>query len=95
MAFTAIDLIRDLDYAPEPPLTWEVGAAVRDAYRQAHRALPPKALRPKTAGAGGSHCMAVYPDEFRSVAEAVVKRTIDASAAATRAQRRLFDGGQS
>lgn len=70
---TVLDVARDLGLQPSVQEAWEIGAAVRDAYEQAVGQLPVKALRQKTSGAG-SHCFAVYPEEFRPMIEATVRR---------------------
>lgn len=88
MKFTVIDLIREQGFEPASPLSWEIGAAVRDAYERAHGALPEKDLRPKTSGTG-SHCFACYPPSFKAEAGAIVARLLEAAHAAARAQPRL------
>lgn len=60
---TAIDVFKAKGLEPEPRLTWAVGAAVRERYRDRFGKLPAKELRTKTAG-GGSHCLAVYPESW-------------------------------
>ncbi len=88
--FTVIDLMRDLGFEPEAPLSWEIGAAVRDAYAARFGELPAKGLRPKTHGRGGSHCFATYPDGFREEAAGIVAARATEAQATARAQGELF-----
>lgn len=73
--WTVIDLLLQMGIAPEAPLSWEIGAIVREAYRAQYGRLPDKRLRVKTCGKG-SHCFAVYPDEFLAVAAPLVARVL-------------------
>lgn len=68
MQITVIDVFRELGLEPVPSATWAVGAAVRDEFYSRFGMLPQKALRPKTDGPG-SHCFAVYPEEWRPIIE--------------------------
>lgn len=70
-----VEVLRGLGVTPAAPLSWDVGAAVRDAYTTVYGAPPMKALRPKTNGTG-THCFATYPDEFRPLAEAVARERL-------------------
>jgi hypothetical protein len=71
-SITIIDVCRALRIEPEPRLTWPVGAAVRVLYETRHGALPQKALRTKTSGAG-SHCLAVYPESMWGDIERIIR----------------------
>jgi len=70
---TVLDVAREIGMKPSSQEAWEIGAAVRDAYEKAVGSLPIKALRQKTNGEG-SHCFAVYPEEFRPMIEAAIHR---------------------
>lgn len=77
---TIIDVFKAMGLEPSSELTWSVGAAVRDRYQEAHGKLPEKELRAKTSGAG-SHCFAVYPENWRHVIEDCISRVNTAKAA--------------
>ena len=64
----------DLDY-PDKHLAWAIGNLVRDAYWKQYGTLPEKGLRDKTSGKG-SHCFALYPDEFLPAVDAILLRTL-------------------
>lgn len=70
---TVVDVMRDLGLEVTPSLSWSIGAAVRALYEERYGALPDKALRAKTNGAG-SHCFAVYPEHMRADIVAIVRR---------------------
>lgn len=70
---TVVDVCRSLRVEPTPDLTWPVGAIVRERWERIHGSLPPKALRTKTAG-GGSHCFAVYPEDWKPEIESVIRQ---------------------
>lgn len=70
---TIVDVCRDLGVEPTPALTWPVGTAVRQRFEGIYGSLPYKALRGKTYGNGGSHCFAVYPEEFRREIVAIIQ----------------------
>lgn len=64
---TVIDVIREWGIEPTRRMTVTVGTVVREQWRDKNNGeLPLKALRPKTNGKG-SHCIAVYPDEWRTI----------------------------
>jgi hypothetical protein len=87
-SLTVLDVMRDLGVEPEPRISWAIGNRARDEYQALYDSLPPKALRPKTAGRGGSHCFAVYPAEMRPTLERIVREFKTARAA----QGNLFGG---
>jgi len=66
MSITVISVCRKFGIEPTPNLTWPVGAAIRERYESAFGCLPPKELRTKTSGAG-SHCFAIYPDDWEDL----------------------------
>jgi hypothetical protein len=72
MRITVIDVIRAKGIEPTPDLTWSVGMRVRDLYEMRTGELPPKVLRNKTDGSGGTHCFAVYDSSWWPVIEGVV-----------------------
>jgi len=74
-SFDVRDLLRALGVEPMPVISWQIGAAVRDAYFTRHQRLPEKELRTKTAGTG-SHCFAVYPSGFWSEAMEIAETVI-------------------
>ena len=65
---------------------WEVGQTVARRWADCVGRQPRKDLRTKKNGAG-SHCFAVYPPEWATVLEGVIK----AVQPALRGQRDLFD----
>ena len=83
--FTVVELIRAHGCEPFPSLSWACGNAVRDAYVIATGFSPHKALRPKTTGIG-THCHAVYPVGFRSIALSVVVAVCESHHAANQRQ---------
>lgn len=92
--FTVIELIRELGFEPAAPLSWEIGAAVRDLFIAQYGESPVKALRTKTAGVG-SHCFAIYPAGWRPEATRLVAKILGEAAAARRAQGVLpLDGSE-
>jgi len=70
---TVIDVIVRLGYEPRKHLTWAVGAQMADWYTRNCGHAPPKDLRAKTNGEGGSHCFAHYPECFFKVIEGFVR----------------------
>jgi hypothetical protein len=70
---TVLDVMRDMGVEPSPRVSWAIGTRVRDEYQMLFDALPPKALRPKTSGTGGTHCLAVYGPEMRPTIERIVR----------------------
>ena len=75
---------------PTNDFSWAVGAAVREEWRRRHGGeLPAKGLRRKTHGEG-SHCFAVYPDEFVPVMDEIIRSAARARDAEQRRQGRLF-----
>jgi len=84
---TVRDRIRALGLAYSKRLHWSAGAAIRERWRDLHDGeLPEKQLRQKTLRDGGSHCFAVYPDDF--VPE--IDRILRTFQAARDRQRDLF-----
>ena len=77
--WTVIDLLRERGVRPHKRVTWGLGVAIREAWRQTQGAPPEKVLREKTSGRG-SHCLAVYPEWFRSHGQAVVDEVVRAEA---------------
>lgn len=69
---TVVDVIKSMGIETESTLCWSVGAQVREAYESRNGCLPEKDLRPKT-NAGGSHCFAVYPEDWRETIERIVR----------------------
>ena len=63
-----------LEY-PGKHLAWALGNLVRDAYCKRYGELPQKGLRDKT-NAHGSHCFALYPDEFLPDVDAIIVRVL-------------------
>jgi hypothetical protein len=88
--FTIIQECRRQGYEPTPRVAWELGAAVRDGYVIVYGSPPIKALRGKTHGTG-SHCFALYPDEFRPIAAEIIRALLVADRAAALAQPSLFE----
>jgi len=88
--FTTIQECRYQGALPTQRVAWLIGAKVRDAYVDTYGTLPPKALRQKTTGPG-SHCFALYPDEFRPIAARIIRAILVAEAAAVAAQPPLFE----
>jgi hypothetical protein len=83
MTITIVDVMNEYGIAPERDLTVPVGTLVRERWKTEHGgALPPKELRKKTNGKGGSHCLAVYPENWkRNILEAiqiVTRRDVEA-----------------
>jgi len=72
--FTIIDRIKALGLVATKRERWAIGAAVRQRWFDMFGTLPDKQLRGKTAGNGGSHCLAVYPDFFASEADPIIRR---------------------
>jgi len=71
--FTLIDVFRSLQMEPLKESTWPAGAACRELYQKTYGCLPDKGLRTKASGAG-SHCFAIYPQEFLNSATGIVKQ---------------------
>jgi hypothetical protein len=71
--FTLIDVFRSLQMEPLKESTWPAGAACRELYRSTYGCLPDKELRKKT-NAEGSHCFAIYPQEFFNAATGIVQQ---------------------
>ena len=87
--FTVVERVVALGYEPEKNLTWAVGDAARVKWQKLTDSLPAKELRPKTSGAG-SHCLAVYPDEFRPEIDGIVEAIAREMHAQDVAQGSLF-----
>jgi len=71
MSLTVIDVFKALRLEPDKALTWAVGDAMQRRYRETYGHEPPKELRPKTGGPG-SHCFAIYPNNWRAEIEACI-----------------------
>lgn len=84
---TVIEVFKSMGLEPSPDVTWPVGAAVRDRFLKRYGRLPSKELRPKTSG-HGSHCFAVYPDDWRPLIVDIIKK----ARATKAAQSDLFGG---
>jgi len=69
--FTLLDLLDEMNIEPHNELTWTLGAALRERFRELHDRLPEKELRTKRSGLG-SHCFAVYPISFKPEAQKIV-----------------------
>jgi hypothetical protein len=82
---TVIDRIRALGFEATKRQRWEIGARVRDKWVEEHGELPEKQLRTKTSGEG-SHCLAVYPNDFVPKIDEVIRR----EELADESQGRLF-----
>lgn len=82
---TVPDVMRELDLDWTNEEAWHIGAAVRERWRQLHGSLPKKQLRKKTCGAG-SHCFAIYPENFKPE----IRRIVDMHTAAKAAQPDMF-----
>jgi hypothetical protein len=74
MMITVVDVIKKMGIDPKPELTWSVGDLARDLWEAQFGQLPPKELRPKTAGDGGSHCFAVYPASWEPIIMVIIRR---------------------
>tara|TARA_Y100000401_G_scaffold48082_1_gene37267 strand:+ start:604 stop:864 length:261 start_codon:yes stop_codon:yes gene_type:complete len=73
VSFLLRDLMAQMGYPDnDKHMNWELGAALREGYRQAYGRLPPKQLATKASGAG-SHCFAQYPDSFRGRAAELIE----------------------
>jgi len=73
--FTVIDVIRSMKLEPTRELTLSVGNRARALYQRKFGELPSKELRRKTRGTG-THCIAVYPKEFRPSVRKIVKEAV-------------------
>lgn len=72
MSFTVPELVRLLGVEASDDLHWSIGNAAQRRFAAAYGRQPPKDNFPKTNG-GGSHCFAVYPDDFRPVVEELIR----------------------
>jgi hypothetical protein len=71
--YTLIDLLAELGYPTnDKHVNWELGALLRNEYRDQYGVLPPKQLDVKTIGTG-SHCFAKYPPEFKDHAVSAIR----------------------
>lgn len=86
---TVIDRVVALGIEPEKHLTWAVGDAVRAKWEALTDSAPTKALRRKTSGTG-SHCFAIYPEEFASEIDGIVETIAREMHAEEAAQGSLF-----
>jgi len=66
-----MQVFRSLGIDPEPRLSWSVGSRIATMYKERYGDQPPKDNRPKTSGAG-THCFAIYPDDWRAEIEAEI-----------------------
>jgi hypothetical protein len=71
---TIIDVFRAMKVKTDKRLTWEVGKAVAQKWRDENGAPPPLLMTNKTNG-GGSHCIAHYPLSYALVIEEVIRRS--------------------
>ncbi len=69
---TVIEVMREMGVEMSNDLAWSVGTRVRVMWEERHGDLPAKELRAKTAG-GGSHCFAVYPEDWRDKIVSVIE----------------------
>jgi DNA polymerase III epsilon subunit family exonuclease len=70
---TVADVIRDMGIELTPHLGWGVGGYVRDLWTAKHHGeLPAKELRNKSRG-GGTHLIAVYPEDWRKQIEEAIR----------------------
>ena len=76
MNYTVIEIMLELGVEPEKKVSWMLGNAVREKWKEKTGSSPEYALRPKTSG-NGSHCFAVYPGWFRRDMKRIVKRHKD------------------
>lgn len=84
---TTIQVFRSLGIEhPEPKQSWSVGLIVANMWIKEFGEQPPKENRPKTNGPG-VHCFALYPANWQSRIEKVIKDHVDYQAA----QGDLFD----
>jgi len=89
---TVPQVISDMGIEPEPALCWSVGNEMRDLYQMRNNnELPPKDLRQKT-NADGTHCFAIYPEEYRPDIERKVRRELEYRKSKPLQQPGLFDG---
>ena len=71
---TVIQRLRELKFDATKRQRWEIGAQVRERWRDLHEGeLPEKELRRKTCGEG-SHCFAVYPKWFLKEIDSIIER---------------------
>jgi hypothetical protein len=68
---TVPQAIKKMGFEPEPDLCWSVGAIIANMYVKAGNKMN-RPLHEKTNG-GGTHCIADYPEEWRSKIEEVVR----------------------
>lgn len=85
---TIIDVFRAMKVKTDKRLTWEVGKAVAQKWRDEHGTSPPLLMTNKTNG-GGSHCIAHYPPSYAPLIEEVIRRST--LVLRPRAQADLFD----
>jgi hypothetical protein len=60
-----------MDY-PDKRMAWSLGSLIRETWIKEHGDLPRKQLDTKTCGTG-SHCFAIYPEEFWPRIDAIIK----------------------
>lgn len=83
---TVIDVMHMINVEPNSELCWRVGALTREAWVKEKGELPPKILRPKTNGSGGTHCFAGYPMNWKKR----IARIIQAHEVETKKQYEMF-----
>lgn len=82
---TIIDVARSMGVEMSKEVSWEVGTACANKYREIYGTQPMKDLRTKTSG-GGTHCFAIYPQTFVPI----IKAAIEAAGAERDRQESLF-----
>jgi hypothetical protein len=65
----------DMDY-PDKHVAWSLGSLIRETWLKERGDLPRKQLDTKTCGAG-SHCFAIYPEDFWPRMDAIIKSSLD------------------
>ena len=74
---TVIDVWREIGInKPEKHISWSVGRKVRKAFQEERGKIPPKQLNEKTDGSG-SHCFAMYPEDFKYRIEEIIKSEME------------------
>lgn len=86
---TVIDVFRAMGVKTDKRLTWEVGRAVAQKWRDTHGSSPPPRMTKKTNG-GGTHCLAHYPASYYTLIEEIIRRST--LVLRPPAQTDLFDG---
>jgi hypothetical protein len=77
MAFTIIEVLRDLQIEPDKSLTWGLGTAVAAEFRKQTGEMPPIRRQPKTdrnASHPPKHAICTYPEWFRPIVLNLVRQ---------------------